>query len=80
MEAEQAVGFHEHVFLDHLLDDFPQRPQVLDFMELVIIGLGKNPFLTVRQKHDHIAWFRDYFWQKEEVFKKVEEREKASAN
>ncbi|XP_030828448.1 28S ribosomal protein S31, mitochondrial [Strongylocentrotus purpuratus] len=78
MEKERKVAFHEHIFLDHLLEDFPRRAQVLDFMELVLIGLSKNPFLTVAQKHDHVAWFRDYFWQKEEIFLKLEKEEKVS--
>ncbi|XP_071497755.1 small ribosomal subunit protein mS31-like [Diadema antillarum] len=80
LEEERKVGFHEHVFLDHLLQDFPQRAQVLDFMELVLIGLGKNPFLTVAQKHDHVVWFRDYFWKKEEVFDRLDAADKEKAN
>ncbi|XP_063954858.1 small ribosomal subunit protein mS31-like [Lytechinus pictus] len=80
MEEEKKVAFHEHIFLDHLLEDFPRRAQVLDFMELVLIGLSKNPFLTVAQKHDHVAWFRDYFWQKEDIFVKLEKEEKVSAS
>lgn len=80
MEEEQSVAFHEHLFLDHLLEDFPKRVQVLDFMELVLIGLSKNPFLTVAQKHGHVAWFREYFWKKEEIFERMEEEEKEKEN
>ena len=64
MEDEAQVGFHEHVFLEHLLKDFPQKGPIRHFMELVIVGLSKNPYLTVQQKHEHVAWFRDYFEDK----------------
>ena len=68
MEHEQNVGFHEHVFLEHLLvDGFPSKGPIRHFMELVCVGLSKNPYLTVQQKHDHISWFRDYFKSKQRV-------------
>ena len=40
-------------------------------MELVIIGLSKNPYFTVKQKHKHIDWFRQYFSNKEEVLREA---------
>jgi small subunit ribosomal protein S31 len=30
-------------------------------MELVTVGLSKNPYLTIAQKKEHINWFRDFF-------------------
>lgn len=71
MDEEAKVGFHEHVFLDHLISDFPKKGPVRHFMELVLVGLSKNPYLTVQQKKDHIEWFRNYFKEKEDVLKSV---------
>ncbi|XP_032230313.2 28S ribosomal protein S31, mitochondrial [Nematostella vectensis] len=58
---EAIVGFEEHVFLGYLLDEFPKKGPVRQFMELVICGLEQNPHLSVSQKKDQVAWFKDYF-------------------
>ena len=67
MDEEAKVPFHEHVFLDHLLEDFPKKGPVLVFMELVILGLSKNPHMTVQEKHAHVEWFKQYFEEKKPV-------------
>lgn len=68
LEEEASVPFQEHIFLEeHLKEGFPARGPVRHFMELVVAGLSRNPYLSVQQKKEHIAWFRDYFHQKEEV-------------
>ncbi|KAK3527570.1 hypothetical protein QTP86_026908 [Hemibagrus guttatus] len=73
MEDDAKVPFHEHVFLQrHLEDGFPQHGPVRHFMELVVTGLSKNHHLTVSQKQEHIAWFRDYFLQKQEILSEAE--------
>lgn len=73
LEEEASVSFHEHIFLEkHLEDGFPRRGPVRHFMELVVAGLSRNPYLTVQQKTEHISWFRDYFRQKEEVLKEAD--------
>lgn len=73
LEEEATVSFHEHVFLEkHLEDGFPRQGPVRHFMELVVTGLSKNPYLTVQQKKEHIFWFRDYFLQKEDVLREAE--------
>ncbi|XP_035522991.1 28S ribosomal protein S31, mitochondrial [Morone saxatilis] len=73
LEEEASVSFHEHIFLErHLEEGFPRRGPVRHFMELVVAGLSKNPYLTVQQKREHISWFRDYFKQKEGVLKEAE--------
>lgn len=73
LEEEAAVSFYEHVFLEsHLEEGFPRQGPVRHFMELVLAGLSKNPYLTVQQKKEHISWFRDYFHQKEEVLKEAD--------
>ncbi|XP_061753618.1 28S ribosomal protein S31, mitochondrial [Nerophis ophidion] len=72
-DEDARVPFHEHVFLDkHLEEGFPKQGPVRHFMELVVIGLSKNPYLTVQQKKEHISWFRDYFNQKQDVLKEAE--------
>ncbi|XP_028967154.1 28S ribosomal protein S31, mitochondrial [Galendromus occidentalis] len=66
MTEEADVPFEDHVFLDHLIEDdhaFPNGP-VRQFMELVCIGLSKNPYISVERKHACIEWYRDYFTQK----------------
>lgn len=72
LEEEASVPFHEHVFLEKHLQSFPRQGPVRHFMELVITGLAKNHHLTVRQKKEHIDWFRDYFRQKDDVLKEAE--------
>lgn len=73
LEEEASVSFHEHVFLErHLEEGFPRQGPVRHFMELVVVGLSRNPYLTVQQKMENISWFRDYFQQKEDVLKEAE--------
>ncbi|KAM6970159.1 small ribosomal subunit protein mS31 [Aplochiton taeniatus] len=73
LEEEADVPFHEHVFLErHLEGVFPSQGPVRHFMELVVAGLAKNHCLTVTQKKEHIAWFGDYFQQKEEVLREAD--------
>ncbi|XP_075055142.1 small ribosomal subunit protein mS31 [Mixophyes fleayi] len=72
LDEEQKVEFHEHVFLDKYLEDFPKQGPIRHFMELVICGLSKNPYFTVQQKKDHIDWYKDYFHQKEDLLRECE--------
>ncbi|KDR20607.1 28S ribosomal protein S31, mitochondrial [Zootermopsis nevadensis] len=65
---ESKVYFTEHVFLEHHLDPWcPQKGPVRHFMELVCVGLSKNPYITVQMKLEHITWFRDYFEKKRQI-------------
>ncbi|XP_034034494.1 28S ribosomal protein S31, mitochondrial [Thalassophryne amazonica] len=73
LEEEAAVPFHEHVFLEkHLEEGFPSQGPVRHFMELVVAGLSRNPYLTVQQKKEHILWFREYFKQKDDIINEAE--------
>lgn len=58
---EENVGFDEHVFLEYLLDEYPKSGNISEFMELVITGLQQNPHLSIQEKKEHIAWFKEYF-------------------
>ena len=40
-------------------------------MELVCIGLSKNPYLSVQQKREHIEWYRNYFEEKRNILQRV---------
>ncbi|XP_063284990.1 small ribosomal subunit protein mS31 isoform X2 [Pelobates fuscus] len=68
-DEEQNVEFHEHIFLDKYLEDFPKQGPIRHFMELVVCGLSKNPYISVKQKKDHIDWFRDYFEEKKDILR-----------
>ncbi|XP_068457042.1 small ribosomal subunit protein mS31 [Clinocottus analis] len=73
LEEEASVPFHDHIFLEkHLEEGFARQGPVRHFMELVVAGLSRNPYLTVHQKREHISWFKDYFHQKEEVLKEAD--------
>ncbi|KAL1772949.1 28S ribosomal protein S31, mitochondrial [Sigmodon hispidus] len=66
---DDGSEFHEHIFLDKYLEDFPKQGPIRVFMELVTSGLSKNPYLSVKQKVEHIEWFRNYFNEKMDILK-----------
>lgn len=68
---EDDAEFHEHIFLEKHLKDFPKQGPIRHFMELVICGLSKNPHLSVKQKIEHIEWFHKYFEEKKEFLKDI---------
>ncbi|XP_030903581.1 small ribosomal subunit protein mS31 isoform X1 [Melopsittacus undulatus] len=68
---EDDAEFHEHIFLEKHLKDFPKQGPIRHFMELVICGLSKNPHLSVKQKIEHIEWFHKYFEEKKEYLKDI---------
>ncbi|SPP76799.1 28S ribosomal protein S31, mitochondrial [Drosophila guanche] len=73
---EVNVDFSEHIFLDQHLEDWcPSRGPIRHFMELVCVGLSKNPYVTAQEKKDHIMWFRDYFETKKDILKDLMENE-----
>ncbi|KAL5108091.1 28S ribosomal protein S31 mitochondrial [Taenia crassiceps] len=64
---ELDTPFHEHVFLNQFEKKQAggKKPAPLKaFMELVFAGLGQNPYLSVKEKRDHIVWFEGYFADK----------------
>ncbi|XP_003203345.2 28S ribosomal protein S31, mitochondrial, partial [Meleagris gallopavo] len=68
---DDGAEFHEHIFLEKHLKDFPKQGPIRHFMELVICGLSKNPYLSVKQKIEHIEWFRNYFEEKKEFLQEI---------
>ncbi|ODN06408.1 28S ribosomal protein S31, mitochondrial [Orchesella cincta] len=72
LDEESKVPFHEHVFLEPQIEDWcPKRGPIRHFMELVCVGLSKNPFLTVQEKHEQIEWYHQYFKEKATIIKEV---------
>ncbi|EDW99816.1 uncharacterized protein Dyak_GE22882 [Drosophila yakuba] len=75
-EDEQNVDFSEHIFLEQHLEDWcPNKGPIRHFMELVCVGLSKNPYLTAQEKKDHIFWFRDYFQAKKDILRDLISKE-----
>ncbi|NXC94247.1 RT31 protein, partial [Certhia familiaris] len=68
---EDDAEFHEHIFLEKHLEGFPKEGPIRHFMELVICGLSKNPYLSVTQKVEHIEWFQKYFEEKKELLQEI---------
>ncbi|NWT67200.1 RT31 protein, partial [Prunella himalayana] len=68
---EDDAEFHEHIFLDKHLEGFPKEGPIRHFMELVVCGLSKNPYLSVKQKVEHIEWFQKYFEEKKELLQEI---------
>ncbi|PKU41642.1 28s ribosomal protein mitochondrial [Limosa lapponica baueri] len=68
---EDDAEFHEHIFLEKHLKDFPKQGPIRHFMELVICGLSKNPYLSIKQKIEHIEWFQKYFEEKKELLQEI---------
>ncbi|CAH1799804.1 unnamed protein product [Owenia fusiformis] len=64
---DKDVPFHEHIFLEKHIEDFPKQGPIRVFMELVCIGLSKNPYLSVEKKKEYIHWFREYFQEHQQV-------------
>lgn len=72
MDEELQTSFTEHIFLEEFIETWcPKKGAVHNFMELVCIGLSKNPYLSVQQKHEHLEWYRNYFEEKREVLQRV---------
>ncbi|KAK0182364.1 hypothetical protein PV327_000513 [Microctonus hyperodae] len=72
LDEEKSIHFSEHVFMDrHLRGWCPKGGPIRHFMELVCVGLSKNPYMTVQEKKDHIMWYRDFFGSKQELLKEI---------
>lgn len=73
LDKEHNIFFAEHVFLEPLIDEWcPTKGPIRHFMELVCVGLSKNPFLSVEEKKDHINWFRQYFYEKNQLLRDID--------
>lgn len=72
MEEEENVHFSEHIFMErHLKNWCPKRGPIRHFMELVCVGLSKNPYMTVQEKIEHIMWYKNYFDGKKDLLEKL---------
>lgn len=72
LDSEAEVDFSEHVFLEQHLEGWcPTKGPVRHFMELVCVGLSKNPYISAREKKEHIIWYQNYFEDKKELLKDI---------
>lgn len=57
------MSFLDHVFLEPYLakHNLPKTGPVAHFMELVCVGLSKNPYMTAAKKREHLDWFANFF-------------------
>uniref|UniRef100_A0A1I7YFT2 Small ribosomal subunit protein mS31 n=1 Tax=Steinernema glaseri TaxID=37863 RepID=A0A1I7YFT2_9BILA len=79
---EEHVGFQDHIFLERFIakSNLPKKGPIAHFMELVCVGLSKNPHMTARKKVEHLRWFVDYFnEQKVEQVHRLHEAEQQAA-
>ena len=64
--------FVDHIFLEKHLEPWcPKKGPIRHFMELVCVGLSKNPYLSVQRKRDHITWYKNYFKDKQQLLQEV---------
>ncbi|XP_023015411.2 small ribosomal subunit protein mS31 [Leptinotarsa decemlineata] len=72
LDEEKKVYFAKHIFLEEHLEPWcPSRGPIRHFMELVCVGLSKNPYLTVEAKKEHIDWYKNYFEDKKKLLQEV---------
>lgn len=77
LRDEVNVDFSEHIFLEQHLEGWcPEKGPIRHYMELVCVGLSKNPYLTAKEKKEHILWYRDYFEAKKDILKDLIAQEK----
>lgn len=67
LDEEKKVPFHEHVFLDDWLEGVPEKGPVRQFLEIMIISLSKNPYITVQRKKETFEWFKIYFERRHDI-------------
>lgn len=60
---EAQTSFVDHVFLEPVLAKYklPPSKAISHFMELILVGLSKNPYMSVQKKREHIRWYAEYF-------------------
>jgi len=62
VDQSELEPFYDHVFLEHHLEPWcPAKGPLRHFMELVCVGLSKNPHISAAKKLEHVRWYRDYF-------------------
>lgn len=61
IDLNQTESFTDHVFLEEHLSWCEKKGPVRRFMDLVVSGLSKNPYITVQEKIDHIQFYKTYF-------------------
>lgn len=79
LDLEMQTPFTDHIFLEEYIEPWcPQKGAVHNFMELLCIGLSKNPYLSVQQKREHLDWYRNYFEEKRDILQRIIEEKQSS--
>lgn len=57
------MSFVDHIFIEEYCNKhkIPKSKAVEHFMELVLVGLSKNPYMSIEKKREHVDWFANYF-------------------
>ncbi|WKY02492.1 hypothetical protein Q1695_016064 [Nippostrongylus brasiliensis] len=79
---EAEVPFYDHIFLERHLAGLglPKDGPIAHFMELVCVGMSKNPYMTKEKKMEHLTWFANFFnAEKQELIKNLHEQEQLAA-
>ncbi|KAJ1346779.1 hypothetical protein KIN20_001679 [Parelaphostrongylus tenuis] len=79
---EAEVPFYEHIFLERHLPGLgiPKDGPIAHFMELVCVGLSKNPYMTAAKKMEHLHWFANFFnKEKQALIEKLHQEEQLAA-
>lgn len=72
LQEEKSVPFHEHIFLERYIASWCSRTgPVAHFMELVCVGLSKNPHVSVQRKHQVLDWYMEYFEEKRSLLEEL---------
>ncbi|VDM59711.1 unnamed protein product [Angiostrongylus costaricensis] len=80
--SEAEVPFYEHIFLERHLPGLgiPKDGPIAHFMELVCVGLSKNPYMTAAKKMEHLQWFANFFnKEKQALIEKLHQEEQLAS-
>nr|CDJ82701.1 Protein MRPS-31 [Haemonchus contortus] len=79
---EAEVPFYDHIFLERHLAGLglPKDGPIAHFMELVCVGMSKNPYMTREKKMENLNAFAEFFnEEKQKLIKKLHEEEQLAA-
>lgn len=65
------MPFQEHIFLEKWLVGVPEKGPIRQFMELLLLGLSNNPYITVERKKETFEWFKRYFAEQKHILEKA---------
>lgn len=79
VEIENDIYFSDHIFIEQYIESWcPKKGPIRHFMELVCVGLSKNCYISVKDKRDHVDWFKNYFNEKKDLLSTLIIEQKSS--